>query len=537
MELDLGGGQPLKVFTRALQTLSRIGDDLDFSCTSARLSISTVNSSRTAFGIVHFYPRFFGLYEVQGRQAQLYDSVGTDARTSKEKPFKFSLAGRALLSALRPRAANSVETCAISVTDSDDPNGRRAEEGIESGECRIHIYLHCQHNVRKHHSLPYSHPSVQNWARFDVSSCTSTWTASSRVLKEWTDHFHLRTTGGGNASATNEITFYMTKEDCRLRSFNDGEGALSTKSSHHGENFQERAIATELAVDVGDFDEYKIGNAQETDSQEFEPTAEGDEEVVVTFALKEFKAIIALSAPSASSSSSSSHSHVPAPSLPLTAHFTTGGRPIMFHLPSSTGSAGAWEARWVVATTDYDSGGGTAVGNKGSGAVKREKSESVPAPAAGRKEKGKGKEKALFIPPATPTPRQQDDEDDLYGAEGDFGGLYDGGPGFEDEEAAWAEIDKLSQMASQRQQDRRVQSTMGAGVAWQGGGGGGEEWEFEGTEGVQASAAEAAKGTQLGPTQKGVGGIARGWGAGGSGADEEDERAARQPRWNLLGDG
>lgn len=83
-------------------------------------------------------------------------------------------------------------------------------------------------DVRKHHSLPYSHPSVQNWARFDVSTCTSTWTASSRVLKEWTDHFHLRTAGGGNASATDEITFYMTKDDCRLRSFNDAEGGASS---------------------------------------------------------------------------------------------------------------------------------------------------------------------------------------------------------------------------------------------------------------------------------------------------------------------
>ncbi|BGO96448.1 cell cycle checkpoint control protein RAD9A [Rhodotorula toruloides] len=537
MELDLGGGQPLKVFTRALQTLSRIGDDLDFSCTSARLSISTVNSSRTAFGIVHFYPRFFGLYEVQGRQAQRDDSVGTDARTPREKPFKFSLAGKALLSALRPRAANSVETCAISVTDSDDPNRRRAEEGIESGECRIHIYLHCQHNVRKHHSLPYSHPSVQNWARFDVSSCTSTWTASSRVLKEWTDHFHLRTAGGGNASATDEITFYMTKDECRLRSFNDGEGALSTKSSHHGENFQERAIATELAVDVGDFDEYKIGNAQETDSQEFEPTAEGDEEVVVTFALKEFKAIIALSAPSAPSTSSSSHSHASAPSLPLTAHFTSGGRPIMFHLPSSTGSAGAWEARWVVATTDYDSGGGTTGVKKGSGAVKREKSESVAAPAAAaRKDKGKGKEKALFNPPATPAGQQQDDEDDLYGAAGDLGGFDDGGAGFEDEEAAWAEIDRLSQMATQQQQEHRAQGTRGVSVASQGGGGG-EDWEFEGMEGGQASAPDATKGTQLGPTQKGGGGKVGGWVGGGEAAAEEDERAAKKPRWNLLGDG
>lgn len=239
------------------------------------------------------------------------------------------------------------------------------------------------------------------------------------------------------------------------------------------------------------------------------------------------QAIIVLSAPSAPSSSSS-HSHASAPSLPLTAHFTTGGRPIMFHLPSSAGSAGAWEARWVVATTDYDSGGGaTGGGKKANGAVKREKSESVAAPAAAaaaaRKNKGKGKERALFNPPATPAPQQRDDEEDMYGGGDDLGGFEDAGAGFEDEEAAWAEIDRLSQMATQQQQSQRQGPVpRDASVASQGGVG--EEWEFDAIDGVQAS----AKGTQLGPTQKGGGGgKAGGWGAEGSG-DEEDERAAKK---------
>lgn len=202
----------------------------------------------------------------------------------------------------------------------------------------------------------------------------------------------------------------------------------------------------------------------------------------------------------------------------------------MFHLPSSTGSAGAWEARWVVATTDYDSGGGTTGVKKGSGAVKREKSESVAAPAAAaRKDKGKGKEKALFNPPATPAPQQQDDEDDLYGRGGDLGGFDDGGAGFEDEEAAWAEIDRLSQMATQQQQERRAPGTKDASAALQEGGDP-EEWEFEGMEAGQALAPDTAEGTQLSPTQKGGRGKVGGWRGGGEEAAEGDERAAKKVR-------
>ena len=32
---------------------------MDFLVTCDKVSISTVNSSRTAFGVVHFFPRFF----------------------------------------------------------------------------------------------------------------------------------------------------------------------------------------------------------------------------------------------------------------------------------------------------------------------------------------------------------------------------------------------------------------------------------------------------------------------------------------------
>lgn len=82
--------------------------------------------------------------------------------------------------------------------------------------------------VRKKHSLTYSTPAVQSWARFDLNTATCNWTASSRVLKDWMAHFHERTGGAGagggggaGGSGTDEVTFYCSRGECRLKSFND----------------------------------------------------------------------------------------------------------------------------------------------------------------------------------------------------------------------------------------------------------------------------------------------------------------------------
>ncbi|GAA6008522.1 uncharacterized protein JCM10292_006952 [Rhodotorula paludigena] len=493
MELNIAGGTALKNFTRAVACLTKIGDDLDFSCAPTRLSISTVNSSRTAFGIVHLYTRFFAEYRLVDPES--------------ERPCKFSITGKPFLSTLRSKSQNTVESCSISVVDSDAP-GHPHEPGVDSGECRLVVHMFCQHGVRKKHSLTYSDPNVQNWARFDLNACTSTWTASSRVLKEWTDHFHVRP---GASGGSDEITFYCGGLACRLKSFNDTTFDETVNSADH---FASRPLATELIVDIEDFDAYDV-----------------PEEDVVTFALKEFKSsataavvtamqLTTLSAPQAIITLADS---LP---TPLSAHFTSGGRPLMLAL---TGDA--FEAKFVVATTDYDSGGGApARDNK----VKREKSESVQARAAGSGARtsatpaqrsgagaaasGAGAHRPLFNAP-TPSPAPASfararggtqpaaagDSDDEYG-----GGMDD--LLFDDPDEAFAEIDRLSQLppTQQRQQeDARVlvsETTQGAA-------------------------------TQLGPTQ---GAPALGASRGGTASQEgeaEDERSAKRARWNLLGDG
>lgn len=202
---------------------------------------------------------------------------------------------------------------------------------------------------------------------------------------------------------------------------------------------------------------------------------------------------------------------------PLSAHFTSGGRPLMLAL---TGDA--FEAKFVVATTDYDSGGGAPARDS---KVKREKSESVQARAAGSGARtsgtssaqrngagaaasGAGAHRPLFNAP-TPSPAPASfararggtqpaaagDSDDEYG-----GGMDD--LLFDDPDEAFAEIDRLSQLppTQQRQEDARVlvsETTQGAA-------------------------------TQLGPTQ---GAPALGASRGGTASQEgeaEDERSAKR---------
>ncbi|KWU46313.1 hypothetical protein RHOSPDRAFT_32317 [Rhodotorula sp. JG-1b] len=352
MELEITG-PVLKHFRSALTCLSRLGQDLDFTCTEQRLSVSTVNSSRTAFGIVHFYPSFFTSYSpLQATPSDEGDK------------FRFSVNAKSLLSTLRPRSANTVESCTLSVHDSDDRNHH--EPGVDSGECRIIVYLHCQHGVRKKHSLTYSQPAIQSWARFDLNAAPCHWSASSRVLKDWMTHFHERASsgtggggGGGGGAGTDEVTFYCARQECRLRSFNDVD-----RSGPTNDVFMTRALSTEVTVDTADFDTYHVPSPPSSSSSP--SSASGVR--VVTFAQKEFKAIINLAEPL---------------QVPLTAHFSTGGRPIMFSLsandPSRGGGGGgasssSFEAKFVIATTDFDSGGS---GGGDADGIKREKSESV----------------------------------------------------------------------------------------------------------------------------------------------------------------
>ena len=214
-----------------------------------------------------------------------------------------------------------------------------------------------------------------------------------------------------------------------------------------------------------------------------------------------------------------------------------------------------FEAKFVVATTDYDSGGGSSVSASGSrsatgsgaargaGAgssasgrgpsaapVKREKSESLPSARAphdgGAARAGGGAHRPLFNPP-TPSPApaarpaaEMPDDDDEYG-----GGMDADALGFDDVDALFAEVDQVSQvhlMASQSQREREPsEAAHGPAVLVS---------DSTAAGGADENDAEAAwtRTTQLGPTQGGVRATsAAGAGGGPSGGDEREREAKR----------
>ncbi|GAA5941802.1 hypothetical protein JCM3775_000109, partial [Rhodotorula graminis] len=303
-----------------------------------------------------------------------------------------------------------------------------------------------------------------------------------------------------------------------------------------GEAYASRPLATELHVDIDDYDAYDVPDPQ-----------------VVTFALREFKSIITLA------------DSVPAA---LTAHFSTGGRPLMLQLVGDY-----FEVKFVVATTDYDSGGGSSTSASGSRAatasgsgaarggagagsgasgrgasaapVKREKSESLPFARVPLRDSARagagagGAHRPLFNPP-TPSPAPDaraapapvvGDDDDEYG-----GGMDADALGFDDVDALFAEVDQVSQvhlMASQSQREpseapphddgRRAAALLVS------------DSTAAGADENDAEAAQWARTTQLGPTQGGAR-AAGAAGAGGGPSVDEREREAKRARWNLMGD-
>ncbi|KAM0746050.1 hypothetical protein T439DRAFT_330033 [Meredithblackwellia eburnea MCA 4105] len=343
MEIELSS-LALKEFSRCLTCLTRFGDDIDIAASPKHLKLSSINSSRSAFGVITFQPTFFGKYELlvpeRDRKGMRRARDG-DGNEKKGETLRFSVTGKALLAPLRPKSSGSIESCSLSVT-SENP-GRALDEGeVDTGECRLIVRLHCSHGVIKTHRLTYG-SSASLYAKANKGECTSSWIASSRLMRDWIDHFHIKTSATSGGS--DEISFYHYGSSLTLRSFTapviDGLGTDTSLNS--------RPIATELVVDVEDFDKYEV---------------QGDP--LITFALKEFKAILTLTESTSSA---------------IDVAFQVGGRPIVINTDGDE-----WHATFVIATTDFSDSGVTsaAAGTGGAPArdengVKRERNMSAAA--------------------------------------------------------------------------------------------------------------------------------------------------------------
>lgn len=125
---------------------------------------------------------------------------------------------------------------------------------------------------------------------FDRSACTSHWSVSSATLDEWINHF-----SSSKRTGTEEISLLCASTFCKLKSYEPASEDFlldpRERGQHHSMMFEslrdheltspclddlyQRAVSTAVHVDPEEFDEYQV-----------------DHEDVLTFGLKEFKAMI-----------------------------------------------------------------------------------------------------------------------------------------------------------------------------------------------------------------------------------------------------
>ncbi|BFZ59673.1 hypothetical protein YB2330_000687 [Saitoella coloradoensis] len=260
-------GQHLKEFSRILVCLSKLGDEVTIEPKGGKLILSSLNSSKSAFGMVVLHAtKFFDRYDLN----DLGDEGGMTCKVNL----------RLLLSIFRSRNIEardnkdmSVEKCELRMVNSSS-----------TGESRLVVRLICKHSVLKTYKLTYESANPMH-AVMDKSMCNAHWRISSKMLREYSEHF---------ANKAEELTFAVD-EGGRIVLTSFTEGLVS-----EGETLRQ-PIQTTLSLDPSEFDDFSVPASTQ-----------------FTLTLREFKAIIGV----ADSFN---------PPLPLSAYYSTsGGRPVNF---------------------------------------------------------------------------------------------------------------------------------------------------------------------------------------------------------------
>lgn len=172
----------------------------------------------------------------------------------------------------KQQAVSSANRITLTIPAKDFARAEEAANDDQSAPsgCRLTVTVFCPHGVKKTYRLIYQ-AGDSMVAIASKDNCPNSFTASPRVIKDWTEYFMLGRHG------TDEITFWCTPNACKIRSFegsNDApEGAGRSKDSAA---LSKQSISTTLRVETGEFDSYNLES----------------DEALITVTLKEIKAII-----------------------------------------------------------------------------------------------------------------------------------------------------------------------------------------------------------------------------------------------------
>lgn len=229
-------GANLKVFARAIHSLSKIGDEVYIEALSDGLALRTVNSSRSAYACFIFVPTFFTKYDGPSNPQKSAD----DSDVLKCKiTMKSCLTVFKSLSTLE----KTVEKCRLSLD-------------LEAN--RLIFQLCCKHGIVKTYNLAFIECETLQ-AVFSKDFSPNVLTSQSKLFHDVVGNFQ---------SGQEEITLIVNPEKVTIKNYVDDEPDPN------------KVIRTELSLMPEEFENYRVG--VDTD---------------VTFCLKELRALLAFSEP------------------------------------------------------------------------------------------------------------------------------------------------------------------------------------------------------------------------------------------------
>ncbi|XP_055861671.1 cell cycle checkpoint control protein RAD9B-like [Biomphalaria glabrata] len=224
-------GISLKVFGRAIQSLSKIGDELYFEPSEDGLYLRAVNSCRSAYGCFQFSSKFFVHY-VSGSAAR-----GT---VNDEDALRCKIGMKSIMTVFRSLGTidKTVEKCQISLNMID---------------ARLVFQMYCRHGIIKTHNLAFIECETLQ-AVHSKDLCPNKFTAPPKLLCEAVVNFQ---------NNQEEITLIIRPDYLALKNYVDDEPDTS------------KVMYTELTLSPNEFENYQVG----VDSD-------------VTFCLREMRAVL-----------------------------------------------------------------------------------------------------------------------------------------------------------------------------------------------------------------------------------------------------
>lgn len=224
-------GVSLKVFGRAIQSLSKIGDELYFEPREDGLYLRSVNSSRSAYACFQFSPNFFNHYV----------DISSKEETKDEESFRCKIGMKSVMTVFRNLATmdKMVEKCRISLSAAED---------------RLVFQMYCRHGIIKTHKLAFIEcETLQAVSSKDM--CPNKITSLPKLLCDAVLNFQAN---------QEEITLIVRPDFLALQNYVDEDQDLT------------KILRTELTLSPDEFDQYQVG--VDTD---------------ITFCLKELRAVLA----------------------------------------------------------------------------------------------------------------------------------------------------------------------------------------------------------------------------------------------------